>query len=111
MPQHPFYKTPFWTALRRAVLERDGYTCTVAGCGVGVKDGVRVYVDHIEPRPYSDHPTSADVATNLRTLCQVHDQQVRQTKTGLRRNAGRFRVPGCDEHGQPLDPGHHWNRA
>jgi hypothetical protein len=57
-------------------LERDRFRCTVKGCGRTIRQG-RLYVDHIDERPYSVLPTRADVLENLRTLCEEHDQQVR----------------------------------
>lgn len=103
----PFYRSSLWRALRDAALERDGYACTVKGCP-HTRATSRLYVDHIVERPYAAYLTSADVLTNLRTLCTAHDQQVRQDRQGKRRNGGRFVVAGCDANGLPLDPGHHW---
>jgi 5-methylcytosine-specific restriction endonuclease McrA len=52
-------------ALREAVLRRDGYRCTVAGCG-------RTHlltVDHIKPGSHGGNTTYA----NLRTYCHLHN--------------------------------------
>lgn len=91
-------------------LERDRYRCTVRGCNATIRQG-RLYVDHITERPYSELPTKLDVLENLRTLCEQHDQQVRQDRTGKRRSGGRLTVKGCDSDGVPLDPGHHWRAS
>jgi hypothetical protein len=109
VPNHPYYKSPHWLDLRRAALERARYRCEVPGCHANAAHG-RLYVDHKSPRPYSDGPTSADTLDNLRVLCETHDQQIRQTVTGYRRNGGRLSVPGCDASGNPTDPQHPWNR-
>lgn len=106
---NPFYQSRFWKDLRAAALVRDDYRCTVKGCNRTRRDG-RLYVDHIEARPYSERATSWDVLTNVRTLCEQHDQQVRQDRAGKRRSDGRITVVGCDASGLPLDPQHSWNR-
>lgn len=105
---NPFYQTAAWRELRVACLIRDGYRCTVPGCHHS-RNTSRMYVDHIVARPYSEHLTSADVLTNLRTLCEQHDNAVRQDRAGKRRSMGKLTVPGCDASGVPLDPTHPWN--
>ena len=49
---------PGWTALRRACLQRDGWTC--ADCG-----GLANNVDHVIPRALGGR----DELPNLRSLC------------------------------------------
>jgi hypothetical protein len=97
-----YYASPHWKALRAACLARDQYHCTVDGCEHG-----GAVADHIEARPDSAEPTPLDVLGNLRTLCRVHDAQVKEQRRNdalSRRNNGRFRVMGCDDDGWPLDP-------
>jgi len=48
---------------------------------------------------------------NLRTLCGVHDAQVKETRDGRRSNNGQLRAIGCDASGFPLDPSHHWRKG
>jgi 5-methylcytosine-specific restriction endonuclease McrA len=45
LAQHGYYWSLHWRALRKAALERDGYCCTVEGCGRRAS-----YVDHIRER-------------------------------------------------------------
>jgi 5-methylcytosine-specific restriction endonuclease McrA len=97
----PYYRTPQWRQLRVTVLERDGYTCTVPGCRAKA-----THVDHIVGRKAG----GPDTLGNLRSLCAMHDCQVKENSTGKRMSGGKFRVPGCDTSGRPLDPGHWWNR-
>ena len=94
----PYYQSAHWKALREACLERDGHRCTVPGCG---KRGQ--VADHIETRRNAPVPTAADVLSNLRTLCLSHDAQIKERR-GIRKQAGTFKVRGCDENGWPLDP-------
>jgi len=54
--------------LRNAALQRDGYCCTVAGCGRQA-----AHVDHIETRPRQTEPSPDDLLDNLRSLCGVHN--------------------------------------
>lgn len=103
----PFYSSKFWKDLRTQALKRDGYRCTVPGCPNTGRMG-RLYVDHIETRPCVPYPTPLDVLTNLRTLCGVHDSQVKEQRGGRRRADGKLRAIGCDASGMPLDPNHHW---
>jgi len=56
-------KTPY-LKVRFAVLERDGFTCQY--CGRGVKDGVKLEVEHLRPR--SKGGTNEYI--NLVTSCQ-----------------------------------------
>ena len=63
---------PNWEALRRSVLERDGYRCVL--CGAIAKD-----VDHIR-RGDDHHPH------NLQSLCRPHHK----AKTAAEGNAARW---------------------
>ena len=110
MPGNPFYASRFWKTLRQEVLKRDGYRCTVEGCPNTAATG-RLYVDHIKTRPPVAIPTAADHPSNLRTLCGVHDAQVKETRDGRRSNNGQLRAIGCDASGFPLDPSHHWRKG
>jgi hypothetical protein len=94
----PYYQSAHWKALRRACISRDGGACTVPGCP---KPG-RV-ADHIETRPDVPHPCELDTLSNLRSLCFSHDAQVKE-RGGQRKQAGSFKVRGCDANGWPLDP-------
>lgn len=103
MATHGYYSTPHWKALRRAALERDGYRCTVPGCGRRAP-----IVDHIETRPRVPYPTPEDRLDNLRSLCTTHDAQIKEHKGGpdgvKRGHGGRPFVKGCDRDGWPLAP-------
>jgi HNH endonuclease len=58
-----FKKTPAYIAWRRAVFERDNYTCVF--CGIR---GVELQADHI--KPYSLYPDLRVELSNGRTLCK-----------------------------------------
>lgn len=104
MPGERFYKLKEWKKLRARVLARDGGLCTVPGCGREAK-----VVDHIHPRPKGvDKLTDLDREENLRSLCRVHDNQVKEAGDGKRR-ADVFGVSGGDARGWPRDPMHPWN--
>jgi 5-methylcytosine-specific restriction endonuclease McrA len=89
----PFYRTETWRRLRAACLRRDP-VCTTPGCGAPATEA-----DHITPRAKG----GADALWNLRGLCKPCH--------GQRRRGGEPRARGCDESGQPRDPGHWWNNA
>lgn len=89
----PYYKTPEWKELRAAALKRDRYRCTVPGCNARA-----TRVDHIVSR----RARGLDVLPNLRSLCAIHDNQVKEDAAGNRRGGGRFRVTGCGVDGWPL---------
>lgn len=61
---------------RSDVLERDGYTCKLCGCGVGDKDpcdpsrSVRLHIDHIVPV----NQGGSNEPSNLRVLCSACNQ-------------------------------------
>ncbi|WP_235852195.1 HNH endonuclease [Helicobacter mehlei] len=38
----------FSPALKKQILERDGYACVI--CGAGQKEGMELHVDHIKPK-------------------------------------------------------------
>jgi hypothetical protein len=100
MADHGYYQTPHWRRLRRLALQRDNYTCTVAGCGRAAGP-----VDHIETRPPVGRPTPADRLDNLRSLCVTHDAQIKEHRGpngAIRRGrGGRPVVRGCDAQGWP----------
>jgi 5-methylcytosine-specific restriction endonuclease McrA len=100
MPGDPFYLSYEWKQTRLAVLERDEYRCSVPGC-----DEPASVVDHIKPRKQGGDES----ADNLRSLCRVHDIQMRENQSGKRNRDGK--LPSvCDRNGMPLDPSHPWHR-
>jgi 5-methylcytosine-specific restriction protein A len=101
----PFYRTPFWGALRKEALRRDGGRCTHPGCGAR-----GTHVDHIRPRPRADGPTPADVLGNLTTLCRPCHSRKTAARDGGFGNAPSRRS-GAGEDGRPTDPRHPWVRA
>jgi 5-methylcytosine-specific restriction endonuclease McrA len=95
--KHGYYTTAHWKALRRAALERDGYRCTVSG-----RRRPATHVDHIRTRPQQGEPAPEDRLDNLRSLCSVHDAQIKERRNGQRGRGGRPIVRGCDIDGWPL---------
>ena len=95
-----FYRSDLWRALCAVVHRRSGGRCEVPGC-----DRPGKVVDHIKPRRQggADHPS------NLRHLCRLHDNQVKEDRWGKRKRGGVLTVPGCRADGMPLDPNHWWN--
>lgn len=101
MPRDPYYNTKEWQALRIQAIARDGGMCTVPGCR-----SVAKVVDHVKSRASG----GADTLANVRSLCRLHDNQVKEGRDGIRRMGGKARVVGCDKDGWPLDPEHDWNK-
>ena len=93
-----FYSSIAWLQLRRRVLGRDGYKCTI--CGVSVKEKGSSQIDHVIPR--KQRPDLALNISNLRTLCRVcHNKfdQARGHKTRIKYpvNEDGFPPGWCDE--------------
>lgn len=101
MSRHALYSTAGWAVLRRRRLDLDAHTCVVPGCGERA-----VVVDHIDSRDVG----KLVPVERLRSLCRLHDNQVKEDRAGKRKSGGRFTVPGCAADGTPLDPNHPWNR-
>jgi 5-methylcytosine-specific restriction endonuclease McrA len=93
VPNDPFYHSAQWRHLRARALDRDGHTCTVKGC----RDKA-THVDHIKRRKDG----GADALHNLRSLCKLHDGQVKEMANGKRANGGKFKIIGCGPDGWPL---------
>lgn len=102
-----FYDTPEWKALRRLVLIRDGYRCTICGRDVGGKGEARV--DHIIS--IRERPDLAFVMSNLRTLDAEHDNQAHREKPKGGQRDARFVIRGCTSDGMPIDPDHPWHQG
>ncbi|MGP1580877.1 MAG: HNH endonuclease [Wolinella sp.] len=69
----------FTPSLKRKILERDGYKCVI--CGLGLKEGVELHVDHIKPKELGGKATFE----NGQTLCAKHNflkKNLKQTETG-----------------------------
>ena len=100
MPGDKFYFSALWHRICDQVRTRSHGLCEVVGCGAPGK-----VFDHIVGRRAggADHPD------NVRHLCRMHDNQVKENSKGVRANGGVLTVPGCDASGRPVDPGHWWN--
>ncbi|WP_104758934.1 HNH endonuclease [Helicobacter bizzozeronii] len=69
----------FSPALKKQILERDGYACVI--CGAGQKEGVELHVDHIKPKDLGGQAS----LENGQTLCARHNflkKNFNQTETG-----------------------------
>lgn len=69
----------FTPALKKQILERDGYKCVI--CGMGRREGVEVQVDHIIPKDLGGKAT----LENGQTLCARHNflkKNFGQTESG-----------------------------
>ncbi|MFT4174079.1 MAG: HNH endonuclease signature motif containing protein [Rhodocyclaceae bacterium] len=84
-----------WQKLRASVLASEPLcrACRARGLVVPATD-----VDHISGDP------SDNSMENLSPLC--HECHSRKTASDHGWNVGY----GCDVHGMPLDPNHHWNK-
>jgi 5-methylcytosine-specific restriction endonuclease McrA len=97
----PFYSSPEWLTVRRQVLIRDQWRCTVCHRDVHKKGQARV--DHIKDK--RAHPELALHMPNLRTFCASCDNKRHAEKGHGHSNFGVARD------GTPLDPGHPWNTS
>jgi len=69
----------FSPEVKKMALERDGYKCVI--CGLGIKDGVELHVDHIIPQDRGGDST----LSNAQILCSEHNflkKNLKQTETG-----------------------------
>ncbi len=82
-----FYFTKEWKELRRACLERDGFRCVTPGCGRPAS-----VADHIVSR----RAGGPDRLGNLRSLCPICDNRIREGRNGRRRNGGIVAITGAD---------------
>lgn len=92
---NPYYWSPHWRELRAEALRRDLGRCTAPGCTLAA-----VIVDHIDTRPRCVEPSVADRLDNLRSLCLVHDNMVKEQR-GKRRRGGVLAAKGCGADGWP----------
>ena len=91
-----------WQRLRASVLA--GEPC----CRQCIREGrttVATDVDHADGNPGNNEYDPATGAGNLTPLC--HSCHSRKTAS----DHGKAVRWGCDEHGMPLDPCHHWHDA
>jgi hypothetical protein len=84
MATHGYYSTPHWRQLRKEALRRDGYRCTVAGCGRRA-----THVDHIETRPRQTEPSPADRLNNLRSYVRPTMRKSKNIVAGEVAEAGQ----------------------
>lgn len=71
--------TSFTISQKEEILKRDGYQCVIGG--FGVKEGVDLHVDHIEPQDLGGKST----INNGQTLCSQHNflkKNLLQTEAG-----------------------------
>jgi hypothetical protein len=97
MARNAYYQSRHWRDLKRTTHERDHHRCVVPGCGSSDK----LVCDHIETRPNVDYPTPADVLANTRTLCDLHDRQIKENRHGVRGRHGKTSLVGSDADGWP----------
>lgn len=93
------YKRAGWQRLRGEQLA--AFPCCRYCEAMGRKRLAQV-VDHKVPHK-GDEALFFD-PNNLQSLCKRCHDSAKQTleRSGV--------LPGCDSGGQPIDPGHHWNR-
>ena len=91
-----------WRRTRERVLRRDGYRCAVPGCSTRAS-----VVDHLVSR----RAGGSDAEHNLRSLCGMHDRQIKEIRRGsAERRRGGVPTGVCDRDGLPMDPSHPWHR-
>lgn len=79
------YCDPRWTAVRHAVLARDGWACLV--CRRGRQHGTILDVDHVIA--WAERPDLAFDLANLRTLCRLHHNRKTHGKRRAKRRNSR----------------------
>jgi len=69
----------FSESQKKLILERDNYKCVI--CGRGIKDGIDLHIDHIQPKDLGGEAT----IENGQVLCAQHNfmkKNLKQTETG-----------------------------
>ena len=86
-----------WKAIRAQVLAEQPLCpiCQRQGRVVPAVD-----VDH------KDNDSHNQERSNLWGLCREHHAE----KSFSEANGRTWKVKGCNERGEPIDPGHHWNQ-
>lgn len=78
---------PAWQKTRKAVLDRDGWVCTWAGCGISL-EGSNATVDHVTPVALALSMgwsrEQIDAPSNLVAMCRRHN--------GLKRDQISIRI-------------------
>lgn len=78
--------------LRRAILERNGYTCQICGSAAGEDSGCapgkpcRLQIDHVVPISHG----GSDAEVNLRAVCVYYNKDKANLKTPTSREAVSF---------------------
>lgn len=89
------FDTAAWKRLRQVILNRDPL-CVM--CLQRDEITASQHVDH------KDNDPSNNELDNLQGLCgPCHSRKTAK-------DMGKRVAFGCDEHGNPLDPEHHWNK-
>jgi 5-methylcytosine-specific restriction endonuclease McrA len=97
MPNDPYYRSKEWRLLRAKRLAFDQWQCVIPGCNQRA-----TIVDHVKSR----RDGGRDELGNLRSLCTLHDHQMKE-----RSNRARGFAPSiCDQNGMPTDRDHPWFR-
>ena len=86
-----------WRAIRRQQLDREPLC---RKCKARGRITAATEVDHIDGDSWNNAPD------NYQSLCHDHHSR----KTFAEANGRQWKEKGCDEFGNPIDPGHHWNR-
>lgn len=72
----PFYLSAGWKETRARIFARDGNLCVVTGCNRRA-----IVCDHIVSR----RAGGSDDDANLRSLCRLHDNRLKENHLGERR--------------------------
>jgi 5-methylcytosine-specific restriction endonuclease McrA len=88
----PYYSSPEWRALRRRALALACGRCATPGC-----NSRATRVDHIVSRRHG----GANALANLRCLCTVCDNKLKEDRQGMRRSGGAAVGTGVD--GWPIE--------
>lgn len=86
-----------WRAIRAQVLAEQPL-CPICERQGRVEPAVEV--DH------RDNDSHNNARENLWGLCKPHHT----AKTSAEMRGQTWKVKGCNERGEPIDPGHHWNQ-
>ncbi len=97
------YSTQRWQRLRKVKLAEDPLCVSCLEMSITKPAN---HVDHVKAIKHGGDPWEW---SNLQSLCaSCHTTKTSHIEV---HRQGRVPVKGCDEHGNPLDPGHFWNQS
>jgi len=89
----------FTAKQKQIILKRDGYKCVQ--CGMGIKEGVELHVDHIKPKDFGGKAT-IDNGQTLCSRCNFLKKNLKQTESGKKMFIRMYKMAKNDKNREVL---------